>query len=635
LAALTALGIVFGDIGTSPLYAMQTVLEDSGKSVRPEELLGVLSLIAWTVILIVGVKYCLLVMRADNDSEGGVLALTALVVGAKKDDEKAKTSAYRRLWRSSAQKILLSAGLFGGALLFGDSVLTPSISVLSAMEGLKVAAPSSQVLVLPGALLILVLLFVSQRMGTARLGGLFGPFMLVWFMAIGGLGFLSCLHHPEVLRAINPAYAAGFLIEHGRGSLILLGGVFLTVTGAEALYADMGSVGRMPVRVAWFAIVLPSLLLCYAGQAAALIGQTSLPSNPFYAIVPSSWGTVPIWIMVGLATCATIIASQAVITGVFSIAQQAMQLGWFPGIRIEHTSAKEHTQIYVPLLNWSIMIATITLTAVFGSSARLAGAYGMAVSATMLLTTVLYGAYLRRRMRWSWAATGALLFVLLTIDISFFCANIIKISDGGYIPLIIAIGLYIVMSSWRRGVLALRETSLRDAVDPEVLTDDLQKNDIPRTPGHVVFLSHTDEPIPPVIGMHVRQFGGLPRHAISLSVLFVHEAPRVPPGKRLTHRVFEGVVEHVTVRYGFMETPALLDALAAAAEHGVNISPDEALFIAEHDEVVASAEASPFSGLRRWERPFFAFLYRNARRPLDRFHIPAERVVEIGRRVAL
>ncbi|GBQ67928.1 K+ transporter [Ameyamaea chiangmaiensis NBRC 103196] len=632
---LTALGIVFGDIGTSPLYAMQTVLQDHGHTVTPDEVLGVLSLIVWTIVLVVAVKYCVFVMRADNDGEGGVLALTALVTGARNEDDIQDAPTYRRLWRSSIQKILLSAGLFGGALLFGDSVLTPSISVLSAMEGMTVAAPSASHYVLPAALAILVMLFVAQRAGTSVIGALFGPVMLVWFLAIGGLGLLSCTHHPEVLRALDPLRALRFLAENGWRSFILLGGVFLTVTGAEALYADMGGVGRLPVRLAWFVIVLPALLLCYGGQASALMDAHTLPPNPFYGLIPSSWGHVPVWIMVGLATLATIIASQSVVTGVFSLTQQAIQVGWFPGVRLHHTSEHESGQIYVPLLNWMIMAATLALTTTFGSSARLAGAYGMAVSTTMLLTSLLYGAYLHRRRHWPLWATAAFVGCLLIVDCAFFAANMLKIADGGYIPLVIALALYAVMSIWQRGTMALQDTNTQATVSPDALEQDLRRHDIPRTPGHVVFLSRVNEPVPPIVGLHVRQFGGLPQHAITLSIVFRRDVPRIAPSERIVRKTFKNVLEHITVHYGFMETPRLLEALAAASDDGAPVSPDDAIFLAEHDEIVAADTPRAFGGLRRWERPVFAFLYRNARHSIDQFALPPDRLVEIGRRIAL
>ncbi|MBB2155133.1 potassium transporter Kup [Gluconacetobacter diazotrophicus] len=632
---LMALGIVFGDIGTSPLYAMQTVLQDEGQTITPPEIMGVLSLVLWTILLVVAFKYALLVMRADNNGEGGVLALTAVVTGARQADDARRIPAYRRLFSSSLQRGLLAAGLFGGALLFGDSILTPSISVLSAMEGMQVADPALRHVVLPCALGVLVALFVAQRAGTSLIGNLFGPVMLVWFVTIGVLGLIACLRHPGVLAAIDPAYAIDFLHRNGRHSLLLLGGVFLTVTGAEALYADMGSVGRGSVRLAWFAIVLPALVLCYAGQASALMDAHTLPANPFYAIVPKAGGTVAIWAIVALATCATIIASQAVITGVFSITRQAVQLGWFPGMRILQTSAKEYGQIYVPTLNWIIMVLTVALTAFFGSSSRLAGAYGMAVSATMLLTTLLFGAYLKRRRHWPVVAVVTLVACFLVVDVAFLSANLLKLTQGGYLPLLAGITVYGIMSIWRRGQEALHDAGNTAAVTPDALRAQLAKANIPRTPGNLVFLSSLDKPIPPNIALHVRQFGALPERVMTLSVIFDRTTPRVPISERIDHRIFEDMLVHVTVRYGFMEAPALLPALQLAAEDGAPISPDEAIFIAEHDEVARNANSATYSLLRRWERPVFAFLYRNANRAVDSFELPPERLVQIGRRIAL
>ena len=381
---LAALGIVYGDLGTSPLYTMQTILESSGGSVSTDSVLGVLSLIFWALLLIVSVKYGLFVMMADNNGEGGILALTSLVTA-------------RRGGRGTA--ILVSCGLFGAALLYGDGILTPAISVLSAIEGVKVATPALSHFVMPVATAILVGLFCLQTFGTARIGKLFGPVMLLWFVTIGGLGAVALVRHPVVLEAVDPLYGLHYLGEHGWGSLIVLGGVFLALTGAEALYADMGHVGRRPIRIAWYAIVLPALLLSYAGQSASLIGQSKLPDNPFFGIIPDAIRTWAIWPMVLLATLATIIASQAIITGAFSMTRQAIQLGWFPGLNIRQTSDKEYGQIYVPAVNWTMMLCTVAITVGFGSSSRLAGAYGMAVSTTMLLTTALLFSYLRDRAR--------------------------------------------------------------------------------------------------------------------------------------------------------------------------------------------------------------------------------------------
>ena len=453
LGMMAALGIVYGDLGTSPLYTMQTVLQTTGNSVSTEEVLGVLSLIVWALIIVVALKYCVFVMRADNRGEGGILALTALVTGTLPDDEQPSRPARP----GHVTAALLICGLFGGALLYGDGILTPSISVLSAIEGIKVAAPSFGHLVLPIAVIVLIGLFLLQPVGTDAIGKLFGPIMFTWFLVIGVLGAIALSHHPEVLAAIDPRHGIRFLGQHHWHSLAVLGGVFLALTGAEALYADMGHVGRLPIRLSWFSIVLPALLLCYAGQSASLIGLKTLPDNPFYGLVPKGIFDYAIWPMVLLATAATIIASQAIITGVFSMTRQAIQLGWFPGLNIRQTSDLEYGQIYVPVINWVMMLATLALTIGFGSSAKLAGAYGMAVSTTMLLTTTLLYAYLRHIARWPLVAALGIAGFFLGVDLVFFTANLLKIAQGGFIPLLLGALVFTIMTTWRRGISALRE----------------------------------------------------------------------------------------------------------------------------------------------------------------------------------
>ena len=621
---LAALGIVYGDLGTSPLYTMQTILETSGGSVSPDTVLGVLSLIIWALLLTVSIKYGLFVMMADNHGEGGILALTALVTGSGNDQTPR---------RGPMVALLIGFGLFGGALLYGDGILTPAISVLSAIEGVKVATPALNHFVMPVAAAILVGLFCLQTFGTARIGVLFGPVMLLWFITIGAFGAIATARHPEVLWAIDPRHGLHYLGEHGWGSLVVLGGVFLALTGAEALYADMGHVGRQPIRLAWYAIVLPALLLCYAGQSASLIGLSKLPENPFYGIIPASIMGWAIWPMVLLATFATIIASQAIITGAFSMTRQAIQLGWFPGLNIRQTSDEEYGQIYVPAVNWTMMIFTVAITVAFASSSRLAGAYGMAVSTTMLLTTALLFSYLRSRAGWSLAAALPVALLFLFIDLAFFAANLLKFFEGGFVPLLAGLLVFTVMTTWRRGIAGVRAKSSEHVLAPNSFLDQLAEGRVPRVPGTIVFLTRVNEPISPSMVSHVAQFGALQQNVVTLTVAF-DQRPRVPQEERITLQHYEGNVWHVMVRYGFVEIPSLPVALAIARGKGCPIVPDDAIFIGGRDEVVRDRDDA-HARLPAWRRLLFGFMYRNAVHFVDRFDLPPERFVQIGRQVAL
>src|SRR5271155_479187 len=438
-AVLSALGVVFGDLGTSPLYTLQTVVQATGGQFTPHSAIGILSLIVWTLIITVSIKYCLFVMRADNHGEGGILALMSLI-GA---------NGFQRGF-----KLLTGMGLLGAALIYGDGVITPAISVLSALEGVNVVTNELKPFVMPVAVIILLLLFSAQRFGTEKIGRAFGPVMLLWFLVIALLGTAAILKHPQVLAAVDPRYAVRFLMASGHSGFMVLGGVFLCITGGEALYADMGHFGKGPIRRSWYAIVLPSLLLSYAGQTAFLLDQGTVTGNPFFQIAPA-WSVYP---LVALATIATVIASQAIITGSFSMTRQAMQLGWLPGVAIRQTSDRIYGQIYVPVVNWLLMLATIATTVAFGSSDRLAGAYGTAVSTTMLLTTVLLYRAMRDVWRWPTAAAMAVGGIFFIVDASFFLANLWKILEGGWLPLSFAAILFVIMITWRKGVDAVRAT---------------------------------------------------------------------------------------------------------------------------------------------------------------------------------
>ena len=626
-ATLGALGIVYGDLGTSPLYTMQTILEASGGNVSTASVIGVMSLITWALLLTVSIKYGVLVMRADNHGEGGIFALTALVSGAPVSGVRSERGSGR------GAATLIVVGLIGGALLYGDGILTPAISVLSAVEGVKVVTPALSHLIMPAAVAILVGLFCLQGVGAARIGVLFGPVMLLWFATIGALGAIALASHPEVIRAVDPRYGLAYLVEHGWGSVFVLGGVFLAVTGAEAMYADMGNVGRLPIRLAWNAMVLPALLLSYAGQSASLIGQRTLHDNPFFGIVPAAIRWWAIWPLVLLATFATIIASQAIITGVFSMTRQAIQLGWFPGLGIRQTSDEEYGQIYVPALNWTMMVCTVVITAAFGSSSSLAGAYGVAVSTTMLLTTLLLFSYLRGQAGWPLAAALAVVVLFLSIDFVFFASNLLKFFDGGYVPLCVGAAVFLLMSTWRRGIAGVRLRSRENLLAPDAFLERLSEGEVPRVSGTIVFLARVQEPIPATLVSHVAQFGALQRTVVTLTVSF-EDRPRVAPSDRVTARRFEGGVWYVVVRYGFVEVPNLLTALALAHEHGCPIVPGDAVFVVGRDEVVRERSRSRV-WLAGWRRMLFGFMYRNAVHSADRFALPADRVVQVGRQVGL
>ncbi len=607
---LAALGIVYGDLGTSPLYTYQTLVGTLGGKASVTEALGLLSLVVWALILTVSVKYCLVVMRADNHGEGGILALMAIVAGDT-----------RRLG------LLTVMGLFGAALIYGDGIITPAISVLSALEGINVVTDQFKPYIVPAALVILVGLFGFQAVGTAKIGRIFGPIMLVWFVIIGLLGVAQILRRPDVLVALSPTYAVHFLIAHRWHSFVALGGVFLAITGGEALYADMGHIGRRPIRFAWFSLVLPALLLSYAGQTALLLETPDLDGNPFFKLAPS-WAVVP---LVVLAMLATIIASQAIITGAFSLTRQAMQLGFFPGLRIRQTSSEEYGQIYVPVVNWVMMVCTLALTFGFGSSDKLAGAYGTAVSTTMLLTTALLFDVMVKAWRWPLVVAYAVAGGFLVLDLAFFGANLLKILDGGWIPLVLGALLFTVMVTWRVGVVALRSRLSEGAETPEVFAARIRDEHIPRVPGTAVFLSRMDELIPPVVACHVKQMKALQETVLGLTVFFT-ETPRVEDHDRATVHCLPGGFWHVTVRYGFMEIPTLRTALAAALSQGCPLDLDGAVYFSSRDEVIQNPSHPRLS---MWQRNLFSFMYRNALRASDRFDLPPAQFVEVARQVAL
>jgi KUP system potassium uptake protein len=609
--ALTALGIVYGDLGTSPLYTLQTVVEAAGGRFTPESALGVLSLIVWTLILTISIKYCLLVMRADNHGEGGILALMSLV-------------GTNRL--SGGMGLLTAAGLLGAALIYGDGAITPAISVLSALEGVNVVTSALTPYVMPLGVLILIGLFAVQRFGTASIGAAFGPIMFLWFAVIALLGLSGVVRHPSVLLALDPRHAVGFL-AHAKGTgLLILGGVFLCATGGEALYADMGHIGKGPIRLSWFGCVLPALLLSYAGQTGLLLDRPTLHGNPFFLLAPS-WAVIP---LVLLATAATIIASQAIITGSFSMTRQAMQLGWLPGVKIRQTSDRVYGQIYVPAVNGLMMIATIGIAIGFGSSTRLAGAYGTAVSTTMLLTTVLLVTAMIRVWRWPMLIVAPTAAIFLAVDGTFFGANLLKIADGGWLPALIGGTVFFIMATWRAGADAVRLSADARAEPVETFLAELRRDKIARTPGSAIFLTRSEASIPALVVDFVRSVGSLHQSVVILTVEF-DDVPRVAPGSRSSVRPLGDDIWRVTLHFGFVEIPDLPAALAEMK--GLDCAADirHAFYFGARD-LVARKPASVISG---WRLEIFAWLYRNAVKMVDRFSLPPKQVIEIARQIEI
>lgn len=608
--SLSALGVVFGDIGTSPLYTLKTVFALTGDKPDPIVTLGVLSLVIWTLIVIATVKYVSFAMRVDNDGEGGILALLALL-GVKRE----------------RRPVIVAVGLFGAALIYGDGAITPAISVLSALEGLNIATPTLQGYVLPIAVVILIALFAIQPQGTARIGRAFGPFMALWFLTLAALGIGGIMRHPSVLVAIDPRHALGYLFSGDAGSFLVLGGVFLCVTGAEALYADMGHFGARPIRLAWYALVFPSLVLNYAGQAALVLEGAPTADNIFYRLCPSLL-LVP---LVVLATIATIIASQSIITGVFSMTRQAIQLGWLPPMQITQTSAEGYGQIYVGAVNWCLMIATVGLTIGFGKSDNLAAAYGIAVSATMLITSALLFLAMRDVWRWNALASAAVAGGFFIVDAAFFLSNLTKIAEGGYVPLVLAACVYLIMVVWHVGMAAIAER-LHEAVVPiGKFMKKIKKDQIPRVPGTAVFLTRTQQDVPPVMVWHLRHNRALHQHLFVLTVN-TQSVPRIKEAERLTFDEIAPNFWRASALYGFIERPNIPALLEKAHIRGCNIDLDDITYYVGHETVIPRSDGK---GQPRWLEALFAFMQRNSSRLTDYFRLPADAVVEIGRQIAI
>jgi KUP system potassium uptake protein len=603
--SLAALGVVFGDIGTSPLYTFMTVLDVTGPHPDPATTLGALSLIVWTLILITSFKYVTLAMSVDNEGEGGILALMSLL-GVKQRN----------------RPVIVLAGLFGAALIYGDGAITPAISVLSALEGTHVVLPELAPYVLPAAIVILLGLFALQRQGTARIGRFFGPVMALWFVTIALLGLCGIVQHPAVLWALDPLFGVRYLATGGPMAFLLLGGVFLCVTGAEALYADMGHFGRRPIRRAWSAVVFPALVLNYAGQAALVLAGAPV-DHIFFRLCPDS---LRLAVLI-LATVATIIASQAIITGAYSLTRQAAQLGFLPRVRVVQTSPTGYGQIYVPSVNWLLMLATLGLTIGFGSSGRLAAAYGIAVSGTMLITTLLLFVAMREIWHWGLLLAFAVAGVLLVIDLGFLSANMMKVLDGGWVPLAMAAVVYAIMLVWRSGAAALQAERQLLGGRSDAALRQVVAGRFPRVPGTAVFLARSDVAAPPILLWHLKKNRALHESVLILDVVTA-SVPYVPVSGPMKLREIAPRVWRGEVRFGFMERPDIPPLVDRLRAQGYPFDPADVTYYMAHEHVLPREEGG---GLPRPVEAVFAFLQRNAPPLCEYFHVPRDSVVEIGR----
>jgi KUP system potassium uptake protein len=614
--SLGALGVVYGDIGTSPLYALKECLNGE-HGVRPthDNVMGLLSLFFWSLTLVIVVKYLSFIMRADNRGEGGILALLALI--RSKGDESR---------RSIVALILM--GLFGAALLYGDGMITPAISVLSAVEGLEVATTAFQPVVIPLTVAVLVGLFLVQKRGTAGVGAIFGPAMLVWFASIAIPGILWISRAPQVLAAVNPLFAVQFFIEHRLHGFLVLAAVVLCITGGEALYADMGHFGPKPIRIAWYAIVFPALLLNYFGQGALVIIQGEKGAvNPFFAMV-DGWLLYP---YVVIATIATVIASQALISGAFSLTRQAVQLGYWPRVAIVHTSGAAEGQIFIPEVNNALMVACCALVLAFRKSTNLASAYGIAVTGTMSITSILFFAVARQEWKWSIWRAGAITGLFLSFDLAFFFANATKIHDGGWVPLAIALLVFTVMTTWKRGRAALY-VFLRGITLPlDMFREDLARQKPYRVKGTAVFMTSNADGAPPVLLHHFKHNKVLHEQVVLLAITTHHE-PEVPPTERITQiRDLGHGFHQVTASYGFMQTPNVIEVLQRCTDRGLKVDRNDTSFFLGRETLLITERP----GMARWRKILFAFLSRNARPANAFFRIPPNRVVELGTQIEL
>jgi KUP system potassium uptake protein len=609
-----SLGVVYGDLGTSPLYSIREAFEGSSHRLEVDRLnvLGAVSIIVWTLTLIITVKYVLLILRADNNGEGGILALTALVSGRDSSGQRSRV-------RTGGLVLL---GLFGTALLFGDGMITPAISVLSAVEGVELIRPEFDSIVVPASVVILVLLFAIQRFGTGRVGRAFGPVMVVWFAVLAVLGTASVVRTPEIIQAVNPIHAVRYFSHNGAKGFLSMGSLFLVVTGGEALYADMGHFGRRPIQHGWLTIVMPSLLATYLGIGALLLREPEAIRSPFFLLAPEAL-QLPLVI---LATAATVIASQALISGVFSLTSQAVQLGFAPRTRVVYTSPTARGQIYVPMINWGLMIACVGLVIAFGSSARLAAAFGLSVTGTMFITTILFAVFAHRTWRWNPVVTGLFAGIVLVVEGAFLLANAFKIPDGGWFPLLIGFGIVVLFTTWKTGrnLVAARIATTRTPLRTFIAS--VATHDIVRVDGTAVFLYSQADTTPPGLAALVRTTGTLHETVYVVSIL-IEETPRVHPVHRVVSTELGYGAHQVTLRYGFMEETRVADDL----ETHLGLQRQSAYFVLGREAIRSTAHP----GMARWREVLYALMVRNASDVAASFHLPHERVVEIGTRVEI
>ena len=607
---LAALGVVYGDIGTSPLYAVRQSMVEFADTSEPS-ILGTLSLIVWTLALVVTVKYVFVIMRADNRGEGGLLALTALVLRTTNRNQR------RHLW-------IMAAGLVGAALFYGDGVITPAISVLSAVEGLKVATPLFEPYIIPISLVLLTALFIVQRRGTAAIGGLFGPVMVVWFAVLAVLGIWSIARQPHILLAVNPYYGLALLVRHPWHGFLMLGAVFLAVTGAEALYADMGHFGRRALRRAWLGLVFPALLLNYFGQGALLLGDPAALENPFYRLVPN-WGLYP---LVALSSIATIIASQAVISGAFSLSRQAVQLGYLPRLEVRHTSATEIGQVYVPPINWGLLLAVIILVLFFRSSDNLGAAYGIAVSGMMLITTGLAFLYMRAH-GWSLAVAVPVFALFALVDLTFLSANMLKIIEGGWFPIVVAALVFTIMGTWWRGRRILAEQRARDAMPLTQFVEMLNPERPVRVPGTAIFMARDLNQVPGAL-LHALKHNKALHERVVMMQVDTEDVPHVLDDRRLEIAEIGKGFYTMRVRYGFMDEPNIMRALALCRVQHFHINLMDTSFYIGREKLRPRG-----TGFLRWRDRLFMFMNSLALDATEFFRIPPNRVVELGGQIEI
>lgn len=620
--SLAALGIVYGDLGTSVLYSFRESFHlDYGLAPTDANVLGILSLIFWTLIIVISIKYVIFVLRADNNGEGGIVALTALIK-PKGDNNRVRN------W-------MVLAGLFGAALLFGDGMITPAISVLSAIEGLEVATPIFEPYIVPITIVIIISLFSIQRLGTAGLGRIFGVVAILWFIVIAALGVNQIIQAPQVIKAINPIWAIQFFIHNGLGGYLVLGSVFLVCTGGEALYADIGHFGILPIRLTWFGIVLPSLLLNYFGQGALILNNPEAAHNPFFNLAPD-WALYPLVILATIATC---IASQAVISGTYSLMRQTMQMGFFPRLTIKQTSSKEEGQIYIPAINWVLMLSTIGLVIGFGTSSNLAAAYGVGVSTDFVITSILFAVVMRYIWKWSWLIVVPLTTLFLVADLAFFGANIIKVPDGGWFPLVVASIMLLIMTTWKKGrEIVKKQIRIQEVQLTHFMRDiegyaEVEESAVKRVKGTAVYMYSNPDGTPPALLYNVKHNLVLHEVVVILSVKTIRERPYVPYSKKIEVKSLGNGIYKIILYHGFAEGVNVPYSFKRINEPGLDLEMENTTFFLGAERIIASDKKH--TGMSTWREQLFAVMSRNQLRANAYFDLPSDRVIEMGAQMEL